>query len=490
MHTSEISKGKCTSLKAESLLSRPNSQECGIEDENKVDRATCSYENLSERFRLKERSFGRQYSQFYAVRLMAMRKKLAAAARRKWGNSLPIKKLTELKLEEKCCIIGTLFKKMELKPCVLKEMSAEQNLLLQPSRVNYASDDDFMVLEDECERVVLTGNIEVGTSISGTIMALSGRTSDDGKFVVEDSCTSGLPYQVAPDLDQDIAEGNDRFLVLVSGLGFGEESQDMLSLQLLSDLITGELGSLQDQESCGKVVRVIVAGNSLSKCTQTKESEKKAKYLTRNLTAGTVSAVKSLDEFLQQLASCVAVDVMPGEFDPTNHALPQQPLHRCMFPEAIAYPTMQSVTNPYEAVIGGIRVLGTSGQNVSDISKVTTFDNSMDILEQNMVCSHLAPTAPDTLDCYPYADQDPFILEKCPHVYFASNQPSYQSKVLTGDNKQRVLLVAVPAFATSKTCALINLRTLTCQPLKVSSTIAGSRENGHEDKTEGEPMES
>ncbi|EDO29368.1 predicted protein [Nematostella vectensis] len=143
---------------------------------------------------------------------------------------------------------------------------------------------------------------------------------------------------------------------------------------------------------------------------------------------------------------------MPGEFDPTNHALPQQPLHRCMFPEAIAYPTMQSVTNPYEAVIGGIRVLGTSGQNVSDISKVTTFDNSMDILEQNMVCSHLAPTAPDTLDCYPYADQDPFILEKCPHVYFASNQPSYQSKVLTGkaSYQHEILTGEIPASNQSK----------------------------------------
>ena len=46
---------------------------------------------------------------------------------------------------------------------------------------------------------------------------------------------------------------------------------------------------------------------------------------------------------------------MPGEFDPANHTMPQQPLHRCMFPEAAAYSTFQSVTNPYEAVIGGVR---------------------------------------------------------------------------------------------------------------------------------------
>ena len=46
---------------------------------------------------------------------------------------------------------------------------------------------------------------------------------------------------------------------------------------------------------------------------------------------------------------------MPGEFDPANHTMPQQPLHRCMFPQAAAYSTFQSVTNPYEAVIEGVR---------------------------------------------------------------------------------------------------------------------------------------
>ena len=34
--------------------------------------------------------------------------------------------------------------------------------------------------------------------------------------------------------------------------------------------------------------------------------------------------------------------------------------------------------------------------------------------------------------CYPYYDKDPFILEKCPHVYFVGNQPKYASKVLHG----------------------------------------------------------
>ena len=42
-----------------------------------------------------------------------------------FAGSIEIKKsLLDLKVEERCCIIGTLFKKMELKPNILKEISA------------------------------------------------------------------------------------------------------------------------------------------------------------------------------------------------------------------------------------------------------------------------------------------------------------------------------------------------------------------------------
>ena len=36
-----------------------------------------------------------------------------------------------------------------------------------------------------------------------------------------------------------------RYVALICGLGFGNESQDLLSLQMFSDLVTGELGSIQ-----------------------------------------------------------------------------------------------------------------------------------------------------------------------------------------------------------------------------------------------------
>jgi len=84
MFSAEELDAKTAQLKAEGLLSEPSVHE-GEELDDRIERATCSYSNESERFVLKERSFSRQYAQIYAVRIMAMRKKLAAAARRKWG---------------------------------------------------------------------------------------------------------------------------------------------------------------------------------------------------------------------------------------------------------------------------------------------------------------------------------------------------------------------------------------------------------------------
>ena len=70
--------------RADYLLSCPTNGEQPAEDV--IERLSCSYENKSERFMLKERNFDRQYAHIYAVRLMEMRKTVAVSARRKWGQ--------------------------------------------------------------------------------------------------------------------------------------------------------------------------------------------------------------------------------------------------------------------------------------------------------------------------------------------------------------------------------------------------------------------
>jgi len=75
----------------------------------------------------------------------------------------------------------------------------------------------------------------------------------------------------------------------------------------------------------------------------------------------------------------------------------------------------------------GLHLLGTSGQNVHDIMRNTSgLDSAVDVMRALLSWRHLAPTCPDTLACFPYREEDPFILDKLPHVLFAANQDKFE----------------------------------------------------------------
>lgn len=442
-------------------------------DDIQLERATCSYENCSQRFTLKNtRRFHRQYSQIYNLRLKIMRKKLAVAARRAWGADIPIKKLSDISRgTSECIIIGTVFRKMEMQPTILKEVCAEEGVLPLPPPNKYTMDTDELSLEDEQQRIMLRGNINLAYSVTGTVAAVLGSELEGGILDVREFCYAGLPYQTSPTLDQALLDGGDRYIVLVSDLGLGSRGHDMLSLQMLIDLMTGRLGGTQDEELFSNVVRFVIAGNSLSEETSGRGDEKIAKYLLRNVQAKSVQGVVALDQLMAQLGSCMPVDIMPGEFDPVSQFLPQQPLHKCMLPQSLAYSTVQPVTNPYEACVAGVRLLGTSGENVNNIMKYSGYESRMDIIQLTMECGHISPTCPDTLSCYPYDKKEPFILEECPHVYFVGNQPGFATRTIEGSSGQQVLMIAVPSFNQTSTALFLNLRDLSCRPITIDTQL-------------------
>jgi len=239
-------------------------------------RAHGNYTNLSERFKLRNKSFKKQYAPLYAARLSAMRPMLEGIAKDKWFD-VPIVQLNDLQMGKQCIIIGTLFKQMQLKPNILRELSEDVHLPTKAERKRYVHKTDVLFLEDNTQRIVLTGAIAPKGSVTGTVVCAWGKEVQGGRFEVTEWSFAGLPAQLTSDIAEPLHE--DKYVAIMSGISLGDANFDPMHLQLFVDLITGQLGSLKDQTFYSKVVRLIIAGNSLSQVTQDKTSVKQAKYI-------------------------------------------------------------------------------------------------------------------------------------------------------------------------------------------------------------------
>ncbi|KAF3633981.1 putative peptidyl-prolyl cis-trans isomerase CYP20-2, chloroplastic-like [Capsicum annuum] len=106
---------------------------------------------------------------------------------------------TVLGLEEgkECIIVGTLYKHMKLKPSILDEYSKERSVSPLVQRHNFTHQDDNLVLEDESGRVKLNSCLLLpSTYVTGNIVALHGKETSAGEFLVEDVLEPGLPQQI------------------------------------------------------------------------------------------------------------------------------------------------------------------------------------------------------------------------------------------------------------------------------------------------------
>ena len=153
---------------------------------------------------------------------------------------------------------------------------------------------------------------------------------------------------------------------------------------------------------------------------------------------------------------------MPGFLDPSDQSLPQQPFHRCLFPMSSSISTFKRVTNPYKITIDGREFLGTSGQNFHDMMKYSQL-NMIETMELSLKSRIIAPTAPDTLACFPFKINDPFLINQCPHIYFSGNNDKFRYKniIHPNDNKTNICLIQIPSFIKTKQIVLFNLNTMT-----------------------------
>ncbi|KAF9368649.1 hypothetical protein CPB97_004403 [Podila verticillata] len=440
-----------------------------------IDRQTATVDDLGplqETFVVKARDYKLQYAHLYFMRLMLMRPLVLQQAMEKWGSLEPrakhVDKVLDVQQGEISYLVGTVYMDMKLKPNILNDITKDHWIAAQPDRPKYTDDDDSVYLEDESGRVKLVGSkISSDFFVTGVVMGALGSEDANGDFKVVDVCFAEAADQES--VSHMETDESDKYVALVSGLGIGGPNFKPLELDLLAEYLTGDLGVSKEQVDCSNIVRVIVAGNSIITPEIVEDDTKTKKYGYDRSTFDT-EPTTIFDGFLQEICSSVPVDIMPGDKDPSSVTMPQQPVHPALLPSAREYSTFHSVTNPYWTSIDNTTLLGTSGQTVDDIYKYVKSEDRLDMAVKTLAWRHMAPTAPDTLWCYPFKDRDPFIMTKTPHIYFIGNQDKFASQLVTGKQGQRTRVVTLPSFASTGTIALVNLRTLDCHSVNFNTT--------------------
>ena len=295
------------------------------------------------------------------------------------------------------------------------------------------------MLEDESGRLRLTGSLLQSTQLAtGAVIAVLGTENANGDFETIDIKVPDLPrqpqrwesVQASPQNGQETA-GKGK-IAFVSGLGITGTSSDTLALELLADYLLGYTGGSSSGANASAITRLIIAGNSLgSNVTAAAAAENGApakktgtKKYGYDASSYNASPITQLDSFLAEILPSIPVTLMPGENDPANFSLPQQGIHRTMFPQCRPYfaaparpgePSpepgwIDSVSNPWEGDVEGWRLWGSSGQNVDDVLRYLDFldeneedakkgdmESRIKIMESMLRWRCGVPTAPDTI---------------------------------------------------------------------------------------------
>ena len=286
------------------------------------------------------------------------------------------------------------------------------------------------MLEDESGRIRLIGSpLQTTMLVTGCIVAVMGTENANGDFEVVDVRVPDLPRQPQrwerDDTEAIVANGSDSNqknrgdeerkvagkLAIVSGLGISGDEANSMTVDLLMEYLVGEAAGEAEQQEAGRISRLILAGNSLAEASPLAVKEevigkKAARKYGYDASVYNPAPTAHLDNFIATLLPSMPVTLIPGESDPANVSMPQQPIHPAMLPQSRAYAAtpgadepgwFDSATNPWAGDIDGWRLLSTGGQPIDDVFKYVEGNDRLEMMENLLRWRCMAPTAPDTL---------------------------------------------------------------------------------------------
>lgn len=435
------------------------------------------YENHSKNFILEKPTYTQQYSDIYNLRIKGMRNLLKktieqdkAKNEKENAEYQVLDYLKEIKVNGKCYCIGTMFKKMNLRPSILNEYistaSADGSTPVsiggsekESGVMNFTHEEDVIFIEDETARLKLEGNLNYDEYVTGLTIIVKGLGLSNGSLHVDEIIFSYLPKMHIP---PSVTTEN-RYVLFVSGLSVKETGKNIQSVALLRNFILGISG---DKHLSDHLLRVVILGNSLNDAME-EETETKS-------TNGKESCISDMDLFISSISSAVHIDLMPGDKDPSDISLPQQPFPSMLFKKSNSFNSFQCVTNPYIFSIDNVNICCMSGEPVNNISAYSKNGNieSLQLIAKSRI---LSPTSPDTLGCYPFTEKDPFCLcddETYPHIFVSGNNESLE---VTG-------LIPAPSLAapaSGETLEIVKLPLLICLPSfhKIPKTVIVNLKN-------------
>jgi len=456
-----------------------------------------------------KRSYGHQYREIYEARAKQLKSRVMKMASMKWKNETIngekakyVNKLLDVKSMTPSYVIGTVFMDMKYKPNILRE--ATGNIYAAPefkddseydelerTRIHSYSDpsSDQVMLEDESGRLLLDGELlDKVVLMTGVVIGALGMIVEAGVFTIVD-----VVYpEAAVQIPRSIEDKPEQFVMYLSGLRI-KPSSKRASLEVLKEFI---MGQLTNEDNIGNLLKrttnLVILGSSIEVTAKSqKDLSDKDKYRAMNKSNFDAQSLEILDKWISDLLVSIPVSIMPGETDPAEIEYPKMPFHKSLFRLSSGRRNFERLTNPAWLQINDDRILATSGENVNDMFKYMIpnihvevgsgidspvrreilYDSRLKLLQSNILWQNVAPTAPDTLPCYPFTGTDLFTLNETPHVYVVGCQPKFETTKLEmsrrNGEKLSVQIISVPDFEQTGQCVFMNTKTLECTSARV-----------------------